>query len=104
MDLAVVYSREEDDNAIHFGTSGYTMKRTFVLYDRETESIWYPGANKALEAVSGPRKGDSIPVATESPIVPLNEWLAKHPDSKILLPRPWSKTVHDLKKRMPADD
>lgn len=71
------------------------MNSTFVLYDRESDSIWYPG-DGALNAVSGARKGDSIPVAAESPIMPLNEWLEIHPDSKILLPVPMSKTVHDL--------
>jgi hypothetical protein len=74
------------------------MFNTFVLFDRESDSIWYPGDGKALEAVSGVRKGDSIPVAAESPVMPLNEWLESHPDSKILLPTPYSKTVHDLKK------
>ena len=72
------------------------MDRVFVLYDRESDSIWYPGDDKKLYAVSGTRKGDSIPIAAESPVMPLDEWLELHPDSKILLPLPESKTVHDL--------
>ncbi len=98
MSLAVVYSRETDGKEIHFGTSGYTMDRTFVLFDRESDSIWYPGKGGTLNAVSGPRKGDSIRPVAESKIVRLSEWLEKHPDSKILLPTPLSKTVHDLIK------
>ena len=74
------------------------MNRTFVLFDRESDSIWYPGKDGVLNAVSGPRKGESLSAAAASKILPLGEWLEAHPDSKILLPAPLSKTVHDLKK------
>ena len=95
-----MYSREQDDKEVHFGTSGFTMKRTFVLFDRETDSIWYPGKDGALNAVGGPRKGDSIPALVHPEVVKLGDWLEKHPDSKILLSAPkFSKTVHDLKRK-----
>ena len=98
--MAVVYSREQDGKEIHFGTSGFTMKRVFVLFDRETDSIWYPGKDGALEAVGGARKGDSIPVLVHPEVLRLGDWLKKHPDSKILLSAPrFSKTVHDLKRK-----
>jgi len=70
------------------------MESIFVLFDRETESVWYPGADGALNAVSGPRKGDSLPPVAKAEILPMNAWLERHPDSKILLPTPVSKTVH----------
>lgn len=98
MSLAAVYSREHQDGAFHFGTSGYTMKRTFVLFDRESDSIWYPGPNGTLEAVAGPRQGDTVSSVVESPIVTLGTWLDEHPESTILLPPPHSKTVLDLWK------
>jgi hypothetical protein len=97
VDLAVVYSREKDDKEIHFGVSGYTMNRTFVLFDRNSDSVWYPGKNGELNAVGGPRLGETIPTAVKNEMMPLSEWLEKHPESKILLPPPHSKTVHDLK-------
>lgn len=74
------------------------MKRTFVLFDRETESVWYPGEGGRLDAVSGPRKGDTLPPVAQSELINLDEWLKKYPDSKILLPAPRSKTVHQLRK------
>jgi hypothetical protein len=92
-----VYSREQDGKEIHFGVSGYTMNDTFLLYDRDSDSVWYPGKNSELHAVGGPRKGDTIPVAAKAPMMPLSQWLEKHPDSKILLPPPHSKTVRDLR-------
>jgi hypothetical protein len=86
--LAVVYSREQDGVESHFGTTGYTMKNTFVLFDRETESVWYPGQDGALNAVAGQRMGDSIPTAAKAEVLPLEAWLERHPDSKILQPPP----------------
>jgi hypothetical protein len=75
------------------------MNRTFVLFDRETESVWFPGKGGALNAVSGPRKGDSLPPVAYSEITTLGPWLKKHPESKILQPTPHSKTVYSLKRQ-----
>jgi len=36
-----VYSLEIDGNILNLSTSGWTYKSTFVLFDYETESIWY---------------------------------------------------------------
>ncbi|MFQ5628753.1 MAG: DUF3179 domain-containing (seleno)protein [bacterium] len=41
MELAAVYSREISDHTITLSASGWTYNRTFVLYDYETESLWY---------------------------------------------------------------
>ncbi len=70
---------------MEFGTAGYTMDHVFVLYDRESETVWYPG-DKGLEAVGGERKGQSIPFLEEPAPVALGEWLDAHPDSTVLLP------------------
>jgi hypothetical protein len=42
-----VYSREIDGNVLTLSASGWTYNETFVLYDYETESLWYhmPGGN-----------------------------------------------------------
>jgi len=37
-----VYSRELDGTILTLAPSGWTYKRTFVLYDRETGTLWYP--------------------------------------------------------------
>jgi len=92
-----VYSRENDGKKFEFGVSGYTLDQTFLLFDRETDSVWYPGANGELNAVGGTRKGDTIPVAIKNEVMPLSDWLQKHPDSKILMPPPHSKTIKDLR-------
>lgn len=81
-----MYSREQDELVDTFGTTGYTHKNVFVLYDRSTESIWYPYDEEYMTAVSGPRKGETIPIQQELPVMPLGQWLEKHPDSLILAP------------------
>lgn len=58
-DLGAVYDRRLDDHVLTFALSGYTYadaevwdgRDAFVLWDRETESLWWPPIGKA---VSGP--------------------------------------------------
>ncbi len=61
-DLGAIYLRSYGDKKLTFGLSGYTYYDTavwngldgFVLWDRETESLWWPLIGKA---VSGPLQG-----------------------------------------------
>jgi len=61
------------------------MDNVFVLYDRASNTVWYPG-EQALEAVGGERRGDRIPFLDEPAPVTLGEWIAANPDSTVLLP------------------
>jgi hypothetical protein len=45
VDLAAVYSREIDGKTLTLAPSGWTYDNTFVLYDKETGSLWYPYRN-----------------------------------------------------------
>ena len=61
-DLGAIYDRTYGDKVLTFALSGYTYfdeevwngADGFVLWDRETESLWWPLVDKA---VSGPLKG-----------------------------------------------
>jgi len=61
-DLGAIYERQYGDKELTFALSGYTYYDNdlwdgldgFVLWDRETESLWWPLIDKA---VSGPLKG-----------------------------------------------
>lgn len=57
-----------------------------MLYDRATESIWYPMSDTTLDAVGGSRNGQSIEILEEPAPLPLSEWLASNPNSTVLLP------------------
>ena len=69
-DLGAVYDRTLLDKKFTFALSGYTYYDDdvwdgmdgFVLWDRETESLWWPLIGKA---VSGPMKGSEMKVLPE---------------------------------------
>ncbi len=86
MRLSVVYGRELDGKPVTFGTSGYTLNDTFVLYDRATRSLWYPIDRHTLAAVAGPLQGRAIRLLDRPRIVPLGQWLDRYPDAQIMLP------------------
>ena len=64
-DLGAVYSRNYNSKELTFALSGYTYYDKniwngldgFVLWDRETESLWWPLVGKA---VSGKLKGVNL--------------------------------------------
>ena len=79
-------TRELDGAAVEFGTSGYTMDQVFVLYDRSTESVWYPLSPRTLDAVSGEKRGEAIAILDEPAPVVLRDWVIEHPGTRVLLP------------------
>ncbi len=70
-DLGAVYHREIRGHELTFALSGYTYsdpdvwegRDAFVLWDRETESLWWPPIGKA---VSGPLIDEALPVFDDS--------------------------------------
>jgi hypothetical protein len=82
----VVYGREIEDQVITFGTTGYTYRSTFLLYDRATKSIWYPYKPGEMNAVSGPHAGHALPFLAKPDRMPMAQWGVKHPESLVLVP------------------
>ncbi len=92
-DLGAVYDRKLGGHTYTFAVSGYTYSepsvwnglQAFVLWDRDTESLWLPTIGKG---VSGPL----IDVPLQ--LVPKDHWdrttwgnfKAKHPDAVVLKP------------------
>ncbi len=68
-----------------FGVSGYVYNNVFLVYDRRTESLWYPLDDKQWTAISGPRKGETIPFIERPSPIRLGEWRKLHPDTRVLL-------------------
>jgi hypothetical protein len=81
----VVHGRKKNDRLDEFGVSGYVYKDTFLIYDRKTESLWYPFDHAKWTAVSGPRQGETISFDSEPDVVKLGEWRAQHPETVVLL-------------------
>ena len=82
MDLAAVYSREIDGKTLTLVPSGWTYGRTFVLYDRQTNSLWYP-YEKGLMGIQGVYFKRWLPKLA-SDDTRWQNWKKKHPNSKIL--------------------
>ncbi|MCP4247488.1 MAG: DUF3179 domain-containing protein [bacterium] len=80
----MVHGREIEGQVDEFGVSGYVHKNVFLIFDRRTESLWYPLDDEKWTAISGPRQGETIPFI-EEPVLSLGEWRAKHPNTEVLL-------------------
>jgi len=69
--LGALYDRQYGDQTLTFAVSGYTYhddsvwdgKDAFVLWDRDTESLWWPPVGKA---VSGPLNNTPMKLLDES--------------------------------------
>ena len=81
----MVHGREKSGQVDRFGVSGYVYKDVFVIFDRKTESLWYPLDDTKWTAIAGQRKGETIPFTAEPPVVTLGEWRKKHPNTVVLL-------------------
>ena len=82
MDLAAVYSRQIDDRILTLAASGWTYKRTFVLYDKETHTLWYP-YKKGLMGIQGPYFKRWLPII-DSKDTRWDKWVTRFPDTKVL--------------------
>lgn len=81
MDLAAVYSRQIDGRSLTLAPSGWTYNHTFVLYDKETGTLWYPYA-KGLMGIQGTYFKSWLP-EIKSEDTRLGHWMDKHPQTKI---------------------
>jgi hypothetical protein len=79
-----VYSREIDGQVLTLSASGWTYQLTFVLYDYETESLWYhlEGEND-LTCISGQFADKKLP-EFQSTVTRWKIWKSMHADTKFL--------------------
>lgn len=82
-DLVAVYSREIDGNVLTLAASGWTYAFTFVLYDYETESLWYPNVlGNKLECVSGFYEGRTLNAVSNIKRSNWNKWKKSNPETR----------------------
>jgi hypothetical protein len=90
-DLAAVYSRVFDGNTLVFGVSGFTYSdpeilnglESFILWDRKTESLWWPIIDKAISGNYNGEKMEKHP-EEEWELLRWGEMKSKYPNAKIL--------------------
>jgi len=77
-----VYSRQIDGRDLSLVPSGWTYDSTFVLYDKETGSLWYP-FKKGLRGIQGVYLDRRLPML-DFEDTRWGSWHKKHPESKIM--------------------
>ena len=79
-----MYSREIDGRTLTLAPSGWTYRRTFVLYDYETGTLWYPlSGTRGLTGIAGPHQDRFLP-ELRSTRTYWSEWRQAHPDTKFM--------------------
>jgi hypothetical protein len=82
VDLAAVYSREIDGEVLTFASSGWTYRLTFVLYDHQTESLWYHlEGTDGLTCISGTYADRFLP-ELGSVKTRWSTWFHDHPETR----------------------
>ena len=77
-----MYSRELDDTTLTLRPSGWTYRRTFVLYDEETGTLWYPFPGKGgLTGIAGPLRDRFLPTL-ESRRTRFGQWREDNPGTR----------------------
>jgi hypothetical protein len=81
-----VYSREIDGNVLTLSASGWTYADTFVLYDYETESLWYHLKGRNGLTCIGGKYADRKLEEFRSTKTRWNMWKLEHPTTQYLDP------------------
>ncbi len=79
-----MYSREIDGQVLTLSASGWTYNFTFVLYDYETESLWYHlEGEDSLTCISGKWADRKLP-ELGAVVTRWREWKARYPETKFV--------------------
>jgi hypothetical protein len=67
-----------------FSASGWTFNDTFILYDFETESLWYHRfGDDGMTCIQGEFQDRKLPELT-SYKTRWNQWFKNHPQTKLM--------------------
>ncbi len=93
-------TRTVDGKVLTLAPTGWTYTNRFVIYDYETESLWFCLDGECnLTCVGGAYTGKELS-ALPSTIIKWNEWIARHPNTRFMVLSkeediPWSKPSPD---------
>ena len=77
-----MYGREIDGQRLTLAPSGWTYDRTFVLYDKQTGSLWYPD-DEGLVGIQGVYFNRRLPKLPHED-TQWRAWVGRHPHSHLL--------------------
>ena len=86
--VPLAHERKVAGRTLVFGVSGLVYQSNFLLYDRETESLWLQWSG---QAIAGPMVGKRL-ARLRVGQQPYTAWLQGHPDS-LVLARPMLKQI-----------
>jgi len=76
-----VYGRTLGERVLDFGHEGVLYRKSFMMYDRQTESLWLHVTGQALKGELKGAQLDFLPVE----VVPWSDWRERYPDTKVLV-------------------
>jgi hypothetical protein len=85
----ITAERIVDGSETTFGVSGLLYRSNQVLYDEQTDSYW---AQLLAKAIRGSMTGSTLRLVP-SELTTWEAWKQRHPETEVLLPAPFSKTV-----------
>ena len=84
----IVFDATVEGEALEFGVSGLLYESNFLLYDRESDSLW---SQMLGRAIAGPKRGQPLQ-RLRAYQLPFGAWLERHPDTRVLQ-RPLPKKI-----------
>lgn len=75
-----MYRRKLDDRVLSFGHAGILYEQSFIMYDRETDSLW---VHVTGEAAHGPLKGKRLEFMP-STVTTWANWKKNYPQTTVL--------------------
>ncbi len=75
-----MYRRQLDDRVLRFGHAGILYENSFIMYDRQTESLW---VHVTGEAAFGPLKGKRLEFMP-STVTTWVHWKKNYPHTRVL--------------------
>ena len=78
-----MYSRVVDGRVLHFGHEGILFKQSFVLYDKETGTLWLHTTGEAIKGRLKGRTLEFIPCV----VTTWGQWKKQYPHTLVLLGR-----------------
>ena len=80
----MVHDRRVGDKTLTMAVSGKVKNGNLVMYDKQTGTLWLQETGDALEGELRRSRLNELPEGQYDPGVRWDEWLERHPESKIL--------------------
>jgi hypothetical protein len=88
------FDRTVSGDAVTFGTTGYSVRKSPLLYDRKTKSLWLISGDE-FRCINGAFKGTILHRFRVAEHASWEEWRSRHPNTSIVVGNDRSKPIPD---------